>query len=586
MKRKTFAIIFLFTCIISFSTLYAADIKGKVILSHNGKPYSHGDILLTLRGAEEYIKAKIESDGNFTFRDIKPGKYEIKMDLYSATPSGGEKREIEIKEEDETLELNLPISLSLLDKALVFTKEGSDFIWFPLMVALLLTIGVVLTCLTRLIQVRRLIPSLKIVLRGALRKDKLEKEEGDISPYAALMTALAATVGNGNIAGVATAIATGGPGAPVWMWIAGFFGMATKYAEGFLGVRFRIKNERGEMSGGPMYYARYGIKNMYLAKFMGMFFAICGAFTCLFGSGNMAQSNSMALIFNDQFGVPFWLTGLVMFTMVGAVILGGIKRIGSVSERLVPTMIVLYFGGAIVIILANITNLPAAFAEIFRCAFTVKAVGGAMVGTSVKLAISLGIRRGMLSNESGLGSAGIAQASSKSSDPSRNGLIAMTGTFIDTLVVNTLTTLSIVITGMYLKTAAFGSSKGLTSTALTAAAFDSVIPFGGYIIALCSFLFGYSTLIAWCYYGEKCLEYIFGVRIIYPYRIAFIILLFIGANIQGAHLNIIWYIGDMANAFMAFPNLLSMILLAGLVGKVTTKYFYKKKKKESNILNA
>jgi AGCS family alanine or glycine:cation symporter len=417
---------------------------------------------------------------------------------------------------------------------------------------------------------------MKMVFRGALKKDKLDKEEGDISPYAALMTALAATVGNGNIAGVATAIATGGPGAPVWMWIAGFFGMATKYAEGFLGVRFRIKNKRGEMSGGPMYYARHGIKNIHLAKFMGMFFAICGAFTCLFGSGNMAQSNSMALVFNTQFGVPFWLTGLVITTMVGAVILGGIKRIGGVSERLVPTMIILYFGGALVIILANITNLPAAFSVIFKSAFSVKAAGGAMVGTSVRLAISIGVRRGMLSNESGLGSAAIAQSASKSSDPSRNGLIAMTGTFIDTLVVNTLTTLTIVITGMYLKTAAFGSSEGLTSTALTAAAFDSVIPFGGYIIALSSFLFGYSTLLAWCYYGEKCLEYIFGVRIIYPYRIAFIILIFIGANITGAHLNIIWYVGDIANASMAFPNLLSLILLAGMVGKVTTKYFYKK----------
>jgi AGCS family alanine or glycine:cation symporter len=578
MKKKTFVFFFLSTLLISLSTLNAADIKGKVILADNGKPYSHGDILLTFLGAEEYTKAKIESDGNYIFHDIRPGKYEIKMDLYSATPSGAEIKEIEVKEEDEILEFNFLISLSLLDRALAFTKEASDFIWFPLMVALLLTIGVVLTYLTRLIQVRRLILSLKMVLRGALKKDKVDKEEGDISPYAALMTALAATVGNGNIAGVATAIATGGPGAPVWMWIAGFLGMATKYAEGFLGVRFRIKNERGEMSGGPMYYARYGIKNTNLAKFMGMFFAICGAFTCLFGTGNMAQSNSMALVFNVQFGVPFWLTGLVIFTMVGAVILGGIKRIGAVSERLVPTMIILYFGGAMIIIMANITNLPAAFVEIFRCAFTVKAVGGAMVGTSVKLAISLGVRRGMLSNESGLGSAAIAQASSKSSDPSRNGLIAMTGTFIDTLVVNTLTTLTIVITGMYLKTAAFGSSAGLTSTALTAAAFDSVLPFGGYIIALCSFLFGYSTLIAWCYYGEKCLEYIFGVRIIYPYRIAFIILLFIGSNIQGAYLNIIWYVGDMANAFMAFPNLLSMIILAGLVGKVTTKYFYGKKR--------
>jgi AGCS family alanine or glycine:cation symporter len=578
MKKKTLAILFVLTYLISFSTLRAAEIKGKVHLSQDGKPYSHGSILLEALGTEKRIKAEIDKEGNFAFQNIEPGKYSLWVDLYSAIPSGGEQREIEIKEENETLDLTFSISLSLLDKTLVFTKETSDFIWFPVMVVLLFLIGIVLTVLTRVIQVRRFILSVKMVIQGAMKKDKSEKEEGDISPYAALMTALAATVGNGNLAGVATAIATGGPGAPVWMWIAGFFGMATKYAEGFLGVRFRIKNERGEMSGGPMYYARYGIKNQNLAKFMGMFFAICGAFTCLFGTGNMAQSNSMALVFNNQFGVPFWLTGFVMFIMVGAVVLGGIKRIGAVSERLVPTMIILYFAGAAVIILANIVNLPAAFAIIFKSAFTVKAVGGGMIGTSVQLAISIGVRRGLLSNESGLGSAAIAQSASKSSDPSRNGLIAMTGTFIDTLLVNTLTTLTIVITGMYLKTAAFGSTEALTSTELTAAAFDSVLPFGGYVIALCSFLFGYSTLLGWCYYGEKCMEYIFGIKIIYPYRLAFIALLFIGANIQGPHLNIVWYVGDMANAFMAFPNLVSMIILAGLVGKATTNYFYKKEK--------
>ena len=576
MKKRLFAIILTLTFLTGLTALNAADIKGKIIQLPKDKPYTHGVILLMPLGAEKYTKTTIDPQGNFIYRDLKPGKYIIKMDLYSLTPV---EREIEIMEEDETLDINLSITLSLLDKTLVFIRELSDFMWSSWMIVLLLGTGILLTVLTRLIQVRKLALSLKMVLRGAVGKDKPEKEEGDISPYAALMTALAATVGNGNLAGVATAIATGGPGAPVWMWIAGFFGMATKYAEGFLGVRFRIKNVRGEMSGGPMYYARHGIQNIALARFMGMFFAICGATACLFGTGNMAQSNSMALVFNDQFNVPFWLSGLVITTMVGAVVLGGIKRIGSVSERLVPTMIILYFGGAAVIILANITHLPQAFAVIFHSAFTTKAVGGALVGTSVKQAISIGIRRGLLSNESGLGSAAIAQSASKSSDPPRNGLIAMTGTFIDTLVVNTLTTLTIVITGMYLQTAAFGSSDGLTSTALTAAAFDSVIPYGGYIIALSSFLFGYSTLLGWCYYGEKCLEYIFGVRIIYPFRIAFIILLFIGSIIQGVHLNIVWYIGDTANAFMAFPNLLSLLLLSGLVGKVTIKYFYKKRKK-------
>lgn len=560
--------------VFSLHPLEAAEIKGQVTLAPKRKPYTKGAILVRPIEEEIFIKAEIDKEGNYAFTNLSADKYILKMDLYGLTPF---EQEIEIKDQNEILVLNLAITLSFLDKFLVSIKDFSDFIWFPVMVFLLLGVGILLTYICRLIQVRRLILSLKMVLDGALHRDKVEKEEGDITPYAALMTALAATVGNGNIAGVATAIATGGPGAPVWMWIAGFLGMATKYAEGFFGVKFRVKNKRGEMSGGPMYYARLGIKNEKIAKFMGMFFAICGAFACLFGTGNMAQSNSMALAFNDQLGVPFWLTGLVITTMVGAVILGGIKRIGGVSERLVPTMIILYFCGAIVVIFANITNLPATLAVIFKSAFSIKAVGGAMVGTSMKQVVQIGVRRGLLSNESGLGSAAIAQSASKSSDPSKNGLIAMTGTFIDTLCVNTLTTLTIVITGMYLKTAAFGATEGLTSTALTAAAFSSVIPYGGYIIALSSFLFGYSTLLGWCFYGEKCLEYIFGEGVIYSYRIIFLGLLFIGSTLQGVHLNIVWLIGDTANAFMAFPNLVSLILLSGLLGKITRDYFFKKK---------
>jgi AGCS family alanine or glycine:cation symporter len=576
MKKKHLALIFIFLMLFGYSSLSATDIEGKVSLSPKGKDFDTGAVLLRPVAEESYTKQDLDAQGRFLFTGLRPGRYEIKMDLYGLTPFQDEV----IVGGEIVIEKDYTISLSLLDRIHIFIKESSDFVWFPVMVLLLLGTGILLTFVCRWIQVRRLILSLKMVLQGALHKDKSDKEEGDISPYAALMTALAATVGNGNLAGVATAIATGGPGAPVWMWIAGFFGMATKYAEGFLGVKFRIKNKLGEMSGGPMYYARHGIKNEKIAKFMAMFFAICGAFACLFGTGNMAQSNSMALAFNDQFGVPFWLTGLVISTIVGAVILGGIKRIGAVSERLVPAMIIFYFIGAMIIIIANISNLPHAIGVIFKSAFSIKAVGGAMVGTSLKQAMVLGVRRGMLSNESGLGSAAIAQSASRSADPSRNGLIAMTGTFIDTIVVNTLTTLSIVITGMYLKTAAFGASDALTSTALTAAAFDSVIPFGGYIIAISSFLFGYSTLLGWCYYGEKCLEYIFGVKIIYPFRIAFIICLFVGANIQGVHLNIIWNTGDMANAFMAFPNLMSLLILSGLLGRITREYFFKKKKRK------
>lgn len=577
MKKKIFVFIFVLVLLIGFQSLSAADIKGKISLLSNGDPYTQGFILLRSVGEENYLKAVIDPEGYYSYSDLRPGKYEIKMNLFNLTPF---QDDIEIFTDGQIIVRDYSLSLSLLDKIHVFIKKASDFVWFPVMVILLLGTGILLTFLCRWIQVRRLILSLKMVLEGALHKDKSEKEEGDISPYAALMTALAATVGNGNLAGVATAIAVGGPGAPVWMWIAGFFGMATKYAEGFLGVKFRIKNKLGEMSGGPMYYARNGIKNEKVGKFLAMFFAICGAFACLFGTGNMAQSNSMALAFNDQFNVPFWITGLVISVMVGAVILGGIKRIGAVSERLVPAMIIFYFIGATVIIVANITNLPHALGVIFKSAFSVKALGGAMVGTSIRQTMVMGIRRGMLSNESGLGSAAIAQSASRSADPSKNGLIAMTGTFIDTILVNTLTTLTIVITGMYLKTAAFGASNALTSTALTAAAFDSVIPFGGYIIAISSFLFGYSTLLGWCYYGEKCLEYIFGVKVIYPFRIAFISLLFVGANIQGVHLNIIWNIGDMANAFMAFPNLVSLLILSGMLGRITKEYFFKKTKKE------
>jgi len=577
MKKKIFVFIFVSVLLIGFQSLDAADVKGKITLLPKGDPYTQGSILIRSAGEENYVKTEIDPEGYYSYSDLRPGKYEIKMDLFNLTPF---QDDIEIFTDGQIIVRDYSISLSPLDKIHVFMKKSSDFVWFPVMVILLLGTGILLTFFCQWIQVRRLILSLKLVLAGALHKDKSEKEEGDISPYAALMTALAATVGNGNLAGVATAIAVGGPGAPVWMWIAGFFGMATKYAEGFLGVKFRIKNKMGEMSGGPMYYARHGIKNEKVAKFLAMFFAICGAFTCLFGTGNMAQSNSMALAFNDQFSVPFWITGLVISAMVGAVILGGIKRIGAVSERLVPAMIIFYFVGALIIIIANITNLPHALGVIFKAAFSVKALGGAMVGTSIRQTMVLGVRRGMLSNESGLGSAAIAQSASKSTDPSKNGLIAMTGTFIDTILVNTLTTLTIVITGMYLHTAAFGASNALTSTALTAAAFDSVIPFGGYIIAISSFLFGYSTLLGWCYYGEKCLEYIFGVKVIHPYRVAFIALIFVGANIQGVHLNIIWNLGDMSNAFMAFPNLISLLILSGMLGKITKESFFKKTKKE------
>ncbi len=467
-----------------------------------------------------------------------------------------------------------------LDSLLAFFKGLADFMWGNWMIAFLVGTGILLSFRTGFIQARKFFYSLKLILEGRAMKKEFAGGEGDISPFAALMTALAATVGNGNIAGVATAIATGGPGAPFWMWVAGFFGMATKYSECFLGVLFRRKSPDGSMAGGPMYYARDGIKNQSLAKVLGASFAVAGAITALIGTGNMMQSNSMALAFKNQFGVPYWVSGLVIAFLTGLVTIGGIKRIGLTSERLVPTMIVLYFLGCSVVILANITKLPQAIAIIIQSAFTTKALGGALVGTTVQKAISLGVRRGVLSNEAGLGSAAIAQSASKSPDPSRNGLLGMTGVFIDTLFVNTLTTLTIVISGVYVKTEAMGVSLkegALTSTALTQAAFNTVIPYGGLIVALCSFLFGYTTLLGWSYYGEKCSEYILGFKAIKPYRWAFVMLVFIGSLMQGKHINIVWYIGDSANAFMAIPNLIALLALNSFIKKITYETFYSKK---------
>ncbi len=457
---------------------------------------------------------------------------------------------------------------AFLDQVLYHITNVRDFLWGTPLVVLLIGTGVLLTIATRGIQVTRLFASIKLVFN---KESRTMEGEGDISPFAALMTALAATVGNGNIAGVATAIAIGGPGAPFWMWLSGFFGMATKYAEGFLGVRFRRVATDGTMIGGPMYYARDAVPWPKVGKFLGAFFAVAGGMTALFGTGNMAQSNSMALAFNDQFGVPFIATAIILTFFVGLVIIGGIKRIGAWTEKLVPTMIVFYFLGAMVILIARFTEIPAAFVLIFKSAFGIKAVAGAMIGVGIQQTISQGVSKGVLSNESGLGSAAIAQAAAKSDDPAKNGLLAMTGTFIDTLVVNTLTTLSIVLSGAYKLTEAWGGGT-LTSTALTAHAFNSVVPLG-WVIPIASFLFGYSTLLAWCYYGEICFKYLVGIRVVKLYRWVFLALLFVGALLQGQHLYIVWFVGDTFNAFMALPNLIALILLAKYVSRFTTDYF-------------
>ena len=483
--------------------------------------------------------------------------------------------------------------MGFFDLLLERTRELDLIFWGPGMIALLLLTGIILTIVTRGIQFTHFWHSIKLILS---KESRSEEGKGDISPFAALMTALAATVGNGNIAGVATAIAIGGPGAPVYMWIAGIFGMATKYAEGFLGVHFREMAPNGTMAGGPMYYVRNGLKNKTIGKYLGAAFAVFGAIACLIGTGNMAQSNSMtasiANSINQAFhgGVDgeqapeyyYYIIGLLIAVLVGIVIIGGIKKIGHVSEKLVPAMIFFYIFFALWVILANITLVPEAFILIFRSAFGFQP----MIGATVGLAIQNGVSRGLLSNEAGLGSAAIAQGASTSEEPTKNGLIAMTGVFIDTILVNSMTTLTIVLTGAYMQTQAWqglGAPDNITSILVTQKAFNAVIPFGmgGTIIAIASFVFGYTTLLGWSYYGEKCIEYLGGDKVVIPYRYIFIAFLFFGAILTPLagqsfdYLNIVWHIGNIGNALMAFPNLVGLLFLSGLVARITREKLVK-----------
>ncbi len=431
-------------------------------------------------------------------------------------------------------------------------KTASN-IW-TIMVPILFGVGLLLTIRIGFLQFRKLGPSFKVMFSRASRKSS---GEGDVSPFAAVSTALAATVGNGNIAGVATALFWGGPGAIFWMWVCGFLGMATKFSEAFLGVLYREKHPDGTIAGGPMYYIKNGLNKTGFAVFLAGFFAVCGAFASLFGTGNMMQSNQMSLAFKTQFGIPPVLTGAVITFFVGLVVLGGIKRIGAVAERLVPTMIVLYLGAGIIVLIDNIGAVPRAFLLIFEYAFTPAAATGGFLGATIKNAIQFGARRGILSNEAGLGSAPIAHAAAQTPSPLHQGLIGVMEVFIDTILVCTFTALINLSSGIW--------TSGVSGSAMTVTAFSKTLPHvGGTIVSICSFFFGYTTLIGWCYYGEQCLKYLFGIKIAMPYRMVFIALTFIGAVVS---IEIVFFMGDIANAFMAFPNLIGLLLLSGVLAK-------------------
>lgn len=443
-------------------------------------------------------------------------------------------------------------------------------VWQPFAMPLVLVIvGGLLTFVTGFVQIRRFPVALRIVMQGAFSKS--DTATNTITPFQALSTALASTVGNGNIGGVATAILIGGPGAVFWMWVCATVGMATKYAEAVLGVHYRVTRENGELASGPMYYITRGMGGSSLGKVLAWLFAFFGIATAMFGTGNMAQSNTVARTFVEAVRtttgteIPMWVPGLIITIAVGLVLLGGIKRIANVAERLVPSMILLYLVAAVSFVLINAGQLPHVFNLIFTEAFSPTAAVGGFAGATVAQSIAAGVSRGVLSNEAGLGSAPIAHGIASVKHPAEQGVVGVFEVFIDTIVVCTMTAFVILESGMWTD-AAYQNASG----DLTAAAMSSTIPFATVIVAICSFLFGFSTLIGWCYYGEKCFEYIFGSAYTKVYRVLFVALIMVGAVVS---VPLVWAIGTLLNGFMAFPNLIGLFFLIGVVRKITNDYF-------------
>ena len=433
-----------------------------------------------------------------------------------------------------------------------FLSDLSSILWGPWMLILLIGTGIWLTILLKGIQFR--------LLPYALRLTFLREREGvgDVSHFGALMISLAATIGVCNIAAVGTAVAMGGPGAVVWMWITALFGMATKYAEGFLAVRYRQVNHRGEISGGPMYYLETGLG----WKWLGIWFAVCGALAS-FGIGNMVQANTTAEALTSVLPVNKYVVGAVLASLTGLVILGGIKRIAEVVSFFVPIMVLLYFAGALVIIMSHLSELPSGLADLFEQAWNGTAATGGFAGATLAQTIRFGVARGLFSNESGLGSAPIAAAAAKTNQPAKQALVSMTGTFLDTIIVCSLTGLALSTTGVW--------TSGETGVALTLQAFSTGLPgdWGKGIVILGVVTFAFSTILGWSYYGEKCFEYLTGENYIRYYRVAWIAFVFIGAVVK---LELVWNFSDVMNALMAVPNLIGLIGLSFLLSRETRKF--------------
>ncbi len=435
----------------------------------------------------------------------------------------------------------------------------NDFVWGPFMLALLVGTGVFLTIRLDFLPWR----NLGFALRQVFAKQPKGGTAGDISPFQSLMTALAATVGVGNIAGVATAMVLGGPGALVWMMVSALFGLSTKYGESVLAVRFRVRNKNGEMAGGPMYALKNGFPVQWLGTLLAILFSVF-AVTSSLGVGNFTQSNTIAEAFRITFSIDPRITGLVTAAAAGAVLMGGIRNVGKVCGLMVPTMAVLYIFGTLWVIFDNIGNIPSGMALILKQAFSFQAMGGGAAGTVIANAIRYGVARGVFSNEAGLGSAPIAAAAAKTDHPSRQGYINMTGTFFDTIVICTLTGLAIASSGIL--GAADASGGELSGAALTIAVFEkSMGDAGRYIVTIGIALFAFSTILGWEYYGEKSLEFLTGSsRANTAYRAVYSVMIFFGALIA---MKTVWNLSDTINGLMAFPNLICLLVLSGVIKK-------------------
>lgn len=430
----------------------------------------------------------------------------------------------------------------------------NSWAWGPVMLVLLLGTGLYLSIGLGFLTIRKLPKAIKLLSRGGEGQGA-----GDISPFSALMTSLSATIGTGNIAGVATALALGGPGALLWMWVTALVGTATKYSEAVCAVKFREQDERGNYSGGPMYYIRNGLHKRW--HWLGFAFAIFGSLAG-FGIANTVQSNSVSQVLNETFSVPPLATGLVLMLLVGSVILGGIRRIANVASWLVPIMAIAYILMSLVVLLSHVEEIPRAFGVIFDSALNGSAAAGGFAGATVWAALRFGVARGIFSNEAGLGSAPIAHAAARTNEPVQQGMIAMLGTFIDTLVVCTMTGLVIVIMDVL--------PSGENGAALTSMAFANAFPGGEYIVSLGLCLFAFTTMIGWSFYGERCVVFLFGTRGIMPFRLAWVVVIPIGTVMN---LELVWLIADTLNAFMAIPNLIALLLLSPLVFRISKAYF-------------